>query len=41
MTIRDGRSNFVREALPSNSVPHTPTTKDFVSRVREKLKVVR
>lgn len=41
MTIRDGRSNFAREALPSNSVPQTPTSKEIVSRVREKIKVVR
>ena len=41
MTVRDGRPNFVREVLPSSSVPQTPTTKEFVSRVKEKMKVVR
>ena len=41
VTIRDGRPNFVREGLPSSSVPQTPTAKEFVSRVKKKLKVVR
>lgn len=30
----------MRESLVSNSVPQTPTVIEFVSRVREKLKVV-
>ena len=41
VSIRDGRKNFVRETLPLNSVPQTPTSSEFVSRVKEKLKVVR
>lgn len=41
MTVRDGRPNFVLEVLPSSSVPQNLTAKDFVSRVKEKLKVVR
>ena len=41
MTIRDGQPNFVVESFPRNYVPYTSTTKVFVGRVREKLKVVR
>ena len=41
VTARHGRPNFVREVLPSSSVPQAPTAKDFASRVKEQLKVVR